>query len=108
MLHQQSPTQTSLPTTVRDELKTVGVNVLTERLSSTGKYHEIVISDTIEARKVFMRTVKKTFVANAVEQEYDTLKKRTFHCKRQIIKIGDELKEFFGTRTVLIPFAIPV
>mgnify|MGYP001162092834 CR=1 FL=1 len=108
MLHQQSPVLTSLPTTFASELRGVGVNVLTERLSSTGKYHEIIISDTLEARKVFMRTVKKTIAANAATEEYDTEAKKTYHCKRHLVKIGDDLKEFFGTRVVLIPFASPV
>lgn len=107
MLHQQSTILTSLPTTFKSELQSAGVNVLTERLSSTGKYHEIIISDSLEARKVFMRTVKRTIAANAVEEEYDTESKKTYFCKRHLVKIGDDLKEFFGTRVVLIPFANP-
>lgn len=97
-----------LETTFTTDLKSAGVNVITERLSSTGKYHEIIITDSLEARKVFMRTVKNVIAKNDAEDKYDTLKKKTFFCKRHMIKIGEELKEFFGTRTVLIPFAIPV
>lgn len=94
--------------TFKSDLQSAGVNVITERLSSTGKYHELIITDSLEARKVFMRTVKTVIAKNDAEDKYDTLKKKTFHCKRHLVKIGDELKEFFGTRTVLIPFAIPV
>jgi len=97
-----------LETTFKSDLQTAGINVIAERLSSTGKYHEVIITDSLEARKAFMRTVKTVIAKNDTEEKYDTKKKKTFHCKRHMVKIGDELKEFFGTRTVLIPFAIPV
>jgi len=98
--------QEQLPTTFAHELQSAGVKVITERLSSTGKYHEIVIQDTLEARKAFMRTVKKTMVNNGVDSMYDTLSKKTYHCKRHLVKIGEDIKEFFGTRTILIPWAV--
>lgn len=98
-------TQEQLPATFAGELRSAGVTVLTERLSSTGKYHEFIIQDTSDARKAFMRTVKRAMTNNGVESMYDTLNKKTYHCKRHLIKIGEDLKEFFGTRTILIPWA---
>lgn len=95
----------NLNVSLKEDLRSAGVAVITERLSSTGKYHELIFADSLAARKAFLRTVKETMSATNTTEEYDLFKKKTFHCKRHMVRVGDDLKEYFNTRTVLLPFA---